>query len=259
MPPGPVTEARPLATPTTPFARAKPISEPPFELKFLVNEALAERVAAWAAEHLAPDPHCGLSSEEGYRVTSLYLDTPRLHVYHRQGSYGRAKYRVRRYDTSPTLFLERKCKVRGRVRKRRTEILEEELGRLLDPKSLTPWTGRWFARRVEARGLVPTCLVAYDRIARMGPSRHGPIRLTIDRAFQCRASSTMEVPWLSDANTFYHGQRVVELKYRIAMPALFKTLMSEFGLTPARPSKYRSGVEGSKIQAPPSANGRADA
>jgi len=96
--------------------------DPPFELKFLVTEAVAAQVVEWAARHLSTDPHAGGSREDGYRVTGLYLDTPGLDIDHGRGSFGHAKYRLRRYDSQTTLFLERKCKVKGRVRKRRTRV-----------------------------------------------------------------------------------------------------------------------------------------
>jgi hypothetical protein len=35
---------------------------------------------------------------------------------------------------------------------------------------------------------------------------------------------------------------ILELKYRAALPALFKRLIQEFGLNPGRVSKYRTAV-----------------
>lgn len=218
--------------------------EPPFELKFLVSLAQASRVVEWAASRLPPDPHAGASREDGYRVTSLYLDTPELDVYHRRGSYGRAKYRLRRYDTAPTLFLERKCKVKGRVRKRRTEVDSIDLELLCDPTPPRSWPGRWFGRRVAARELAPSCLISYERVARVGPSLNGPIRLTVDRDFLCRKATSFDVPHLTSGETIFDGQGVVELKYRSAMPALFKSLIRDLGLSPAAASKYRAGING---------------
>jgi VTC domain len=220
----------------------RPTLEPPFEMKFLVTEARAAQVAAWAAEHLEPDPHAGDSRDDGYRVTSLYLDTPALDVYHRRGSFGRAKYRVRRYDSAPWLFLERKCKVKGRVRKRRTRVGDKELALLGPTAPPGGWPGCWFGRRVALRGLAPTCLVSYERVACVGSGPHGPIRLTIDRDFLCRPGTAIGVPELSAGHVLFAGQGVVELKFRVAMPALFKRLLRDLELTPARASKYRAAV-----------------
>jgi hypothetical protein len=237
------TTARPIPPAYSPMM----FLDPPFELKFLVTEAVAAQVAEWAARHLAADPHAGGSREDGYRVTSLYLDTPGLDVYHGRGSFGRAKYRLRRYDAQPSLFLERKCKVKGRVRKRRTRVESRELALLDATEYPRAWPGRWFGRRVSARGLLPTCHITYERVARVGSSLNGPIRLTVDRDFLCRRASAFDLPHLSDGHVLFAGQGVVELKYRAAMPALFKALVRDLGLSPAPASKYRAGVEGCVI------------
>ena len=73
------------------------VDEPPFERKFVVTEAQAAGVVEWAVRHLAPDPHSAPGSGGVYRVASLYLDTANLDIYHRRGTYGRAKYRLGRY------------------------------------------------------------------------------------------------------------------------------------------------------------------
>jgi hypothetical protein len=216
--------------------------EPPFERKFLVTEARARDVVAWAAHHLRPDPHAAPCSGGAYRVTSLYLDTAGLAVYHRRGSYGRAKYRVRRYDDATSVFLERKCKVEGRVRKRRTLVGAEELAYLAGDPPPADWPARWFSRRVGARGLVPTCLVSYGRVAHVGDGPRGPIRLTVDRDFLGRPASRFGLPSVADGEALFAGQAVVELKFRGAMPAPFKALVREHGLIPAAASKYRSAL-----------------
>lgn len=216
--------------------------EPPFERKFLVTEARAREVIAWAARHLRPDPHAAPAGGGAYRVTSLYLDTADFAVYRRHGSYGRAKYRVRRYDDATSVFLERKCKVKGRVRKRRTLVGAEELAQLAGDPPPADWPARWFARRVGVRGLVPTCLVSYHRVAHVGDGPRGSIRLTIDRDFLCRPASRFEVPLVADGEVLFAGQAVVELKFRGAMPAPFKALVREHGLIPAAASKYRSAL-----------------
>src|SRR5205814_5550277 len=88
-----------------------------YEIKFVVTEQVAELALTWARIHLAPDPHAD-EAGDGYRVNSLYFDTPKLDVYQRNGSYGKSKYRVRRYGSEPNIFLERKLKSRGLVSKR---------------------------------------------------------------------------------------------------------------------------------------------
>src|ERR1044071_4237055 len=90
------------------------------EIKFAVNPRLGESIREWARVRLAPDPNASGEGGDGYRITSLYFDTRQFDVFHRRGSYGRSKYRIRRYGSSAVGFLERKLKTRGLVSKRRT-------------------------------------------------------------------------------------------------------------------------------------------
>src|SRR4029453_15707230 len=92
------------------------------ELKFLVSEAVAESALTWARANLSPDPFAGGAVGDGYRVNRVYFDTAGFDFYPRKGSYGRCKYRVRRYGMEPAVFLERKLKTRGLVGKRRTRV-----------------------------------------------------------------------------------------------------------------------------------------
>ena len=55
-----------------------------------------------------------------YRITSLYFDTAAFDVLHARGSFGRSKYRVRRYGASEVVYLERKLRKPGLLHKRRT-------------------------------------------------------------------------------------------------------------------------------------------
>ena len=80
------------------------------EIKFVVDAATGGRIREWARARLAPDPHGAGSFADEYRVSSLYFDTAARDVFHRRGSYGRSKYRIRRYHDEPSVFLERKLR-----------------------------------------------------------------------------------------------------------------------------------------------------
>src|SRR5678809_703047 len=92
------------------------------EIKFLVDEATGLRIREWARKRLEADPHGTGPHADEYRVSTLYLDTAARDVFHRRGSYGRSKYRVRRYGEEPRVFLERKLRTGSRLAKRRTDI-----------------------------------------------------------------------------------------------------------------------------------------
>lgn len=214
-----------------------------YELKFLLPESVAGLVLAWAGKQLVADPNGNSSIRGCYRVNSLYFDTTELDVYHRKGSYGRCKYRVRRYGQESSIFLERKLKTRGQVGKRRTRIGDEELAFLAGGPENPGWDGFWFHRRLLARRLIPQCQIAYERAALIGMSNEGPIRLTVDRDARAFPTNNLNVAdngaWVS----ILSGHCILELKYRLAMPALFQTLVQELALNPQPVSKYRLSVQ----------------
>jgi hypothetical protein len=100
------------------------------EIKFRLSPELAESVRGWIGSRLQPDPNASSPDGSGYTLSSLYFDTAALDVFHRRGSYGRSKYRVRRYGRSEVVFLERKMRTKGRLTKRRSIVPLEDLARL---------------------------------------------------------------------------------------------------------------------------------
>src|SRR5213083_985669 len=97
------------------------------EIKFLVGPVLADQIRHWARARLAPDPNAEEEALGAYQITSLYFDTEQSDVFHRRGSFGRSKYRIRRYGQSEVAFLERKLKTRGFLTKRRSIVKLDEL------------------------------------------------------------------------------------------------------------------------------------
>ena len=97
------------------------------EIKFVIPEPLAEQISLWASERLKPDPHSAPELGDGYHTTSLYFDTEQFDVFAKRGSYGRSKYRIRRYGANEVVFLERKLKTRELVSKRRAIVPLEQL------------------------------------------------------------------------------------------------------------------------------------
>jgi hypothetical protein len=100
------------------------------EIKFVVSTELAARIRQWARTHLDPDPHGSGRFGDEYQTTSIYFDTGGLDVFHRRGSFGRSKYRIRRYGTAQVAFLERKMRQPSVLAKRRTLASLTALDRL---------------------------------------------------------------------------------------------------------------------------------
>jgi hypothetical protein len=210
------------------------------ELKFPVTRERAEAIRLWARPRLTPDPHAAGESGDEYQTTSLYFDTDALDVNNRRGSYGRSKYRIRRYGTSDVVFVERKMRTSSMLIKRRTVVSIEGL-RHLDEAPDREWPGFWFHQRMIARRLKPVCQVSYHRTARLGMTPYGPMRLTIDDGIVGRHVSALAFEPPTGAAVF-EGQCVLELKFRAQMPVLFRHLIEEFALTPAPVSKYRGAM-----------------
>ncbi len=129
--------------------------------------------------------------------------------------------------------------------KRRTNVHVNDLPLLTATTPDDGWNGRWFHQRLLMRRLQPVCQVSYRRTARVGMTDHGPIRLTFDEDLR---------GWPVDDPAFdgSHGSRmlttriIMEMKFRADMPAVFKRVVEEFALRPARISKYRVGIEATR-------------
>lgn len=208
------------------------------EMKFLISPDLAEQIRGWARAYLSPDPYAGGEDGDRYQITSLYFDTESFDVFHRRGSYGRSKFRIRRYGLGEVAFLERKLRTRGLLTKRRSTAKLDELDRLSEPEFTKGWTGYWFHRRLLARNLNAVCQISYLRTARVAMTPYGPIRLTLDDNLHALPAAGI---WFSEqeATPIMNDQIVLELKFRYGMPALFKYLVQEFALMPRPFSKYR--------------------
>jgi len=208
------------------------------EIKFLVAPERAAQILSWARARLSPDPYAGGETGDGYLITSLYFDTAEFDVFHRRGSFGRSKFRIRRYGRGEVAFLERKLKTRGLLTKRRSIVQLDELAQLSEDAAGRDWAGYWFHRRLAARALKPVCQISYQRTARVALTEYGPIRLTLDDNLRARPTEDLRFHE-PEGNLILDDRIILEMKFRYAMPALFKYLVEEFALTPKPFSKYR--------------------
>ena len=213
-------------------------SRAPHEVKFLISRDLAEKIRCWASDFMEHDPHTDVSLNYGYRVRSIYFDTPQLDVFHKRGSFARGKYRNREYLPAGILFLERKLKAKGVVRKRRTTVRAEDLAQLLKTPDKS-WSGFWYHRRLELRRLQPTCAISYLRFPFVSGKISDPIRLTVDEQLSASHSDGFRFPERNGHGEFLQDRAILELKYLAEPPVLFKTLVDHFGLRSEPVSKYR--------------------
>jgi len=212
------------------------------EIKFLLPRALADQVRQWIRSRLHADPHAGGEEGDRYRITSLYFDTPHFDVFRQQGSTGRCKYRIRRYDTAPMVFLERKLRTSKLLTKRRSLVPITDLDHLQSDRIDPAWHAAWFHRRLQLRALSPICQISYLRTARVSMTPRGPIRVTLDEELRAQPQNQLAFELSSTSADVLPGRLVLELKFLMQMPALFKELVGEFRLRPQRFSKYRHTV-----------------
>lgn len=210
------------------------------EIKFLLNAEMAAHVRSWARHHLVADPHGRGPFGDEYEITSLYFDTTGFDVFHRRGSFARAKYRIRRYEQSACAFLERKLRTPTVLFKRRTQIALHELARIEDPFR-EPWAGDWFVNRLVARNLEPVCQVRYSRMARDSADSQGAVRLTVDRHVQATAAAG--VAFMEECGSpVLTDRQILELKFAGHLPAMFRRLIEECAFGSQKPSKYRAAM-----------------
>lgn len=214
-----------------------------FETKFVVEHSVAVTIQEWARQHLDADPHASGDDNDGYHVNSVYLDTPNFDTFRRNPFFRRRKFRLRRYGGEATIWLELKRKRNGLVRKRRVSVTEADLSQRLAQPHDPEWDGAWFHRRLEKRQLRPVCQVTYCRFARIGTSATGPIRLTIDGDLFANGAADWKVPSTPlSGEPLLSGRRIVEFKFREALPAAFRGLIQDLRLVPTSFSKYRESV-----------------
>jgi hypothetical protein len=211
------------------------------EIKFLVDSVTTPKIQAWMRANLAPDQFATGPFHDEYATSSLYFETRAFDVFHRRGSFGKSKYRIRRYGDSPDMFLERKFRTERVLIKRRTVVPVAEFERLEGRVADPAWDGYWFHRRIAARGLRPLVQLSYVRTARLGMSGTGTVRMTID--LDLRVLPLPDRAFLPGTGLpLLEGQNIVELKYSVALPAMFKELVEQFALRVQPVSKYRAGL-----------------
>ena len=211
------------------------------EIKFLVDAARGPEVQAWMRANLAPDEFGSGPERDQFETSSLYFETGTFDVFHRRGSYGKSKYRVRRYGASPIMFLERKFRTDRVLIKRRTTAALDDF-RLIETNEPDPnWYGYWFHRRLIARRLEPLVQVSYVRTARLGSSPHGKVRMTID--FDLRVLPLPDRAFLPGTGLpLMPAHNVIEVKYSVQLPETFKDMFAQFALKTQPISSYRAGL-----------------
>jgi len=214
-----------------------------YEVKFLLTEDQVREVVARVTGKLALDPYADPTMGNAYLTTSVYTDTPAFDVFYRTEGYNRDKFRVRRYGVTGPVFVERKTKNGEKVRKHRSKIDAKEVPDLAAPSLNGEWAGEWFHSQLLEQRLAPVCRVAYERVAYLGTADGGTVRLTFDRNIRGVVAREWKLEPVGNVAPLVPTHVVTEFKFRTAMPALFRGIVADLGLTPAPFSKYRTFVQ----------------
>jgi hypothetical protein len=240
-------EVPPIPLHESPSLRRNAANEPrAYELKFLLTPHQAAEVESRLAQSLSLDPHADPTCGNGYRVTTLYCDTPNRDVYHRRGRYKLFKLRLRRYGLVNQIFLERKAKRKDLVRKRRSIMELDDLRWFTESNNLSGFAG-WYHRQLRRNQLEPTCLVEYLRTAYFGTSEESPIRLTFDRHIRGGLMHEWSFQLPARVEPVLVDRVVCEFKFRGVLPSMFKSVIEAMQLIPGRVSKYRLCVQAASV------------
>lgn len=161
------------------------------ELKYALDPVTAAKLRSRLGRLMEPDPHNGPG---GYRVRSLYFDTPEDSDFEEKvdGYDARQKIRLRIYDVDTGIIkLELKEKAGGVQRKSSLFLSRDEAERMMRAEySFLAGREEPLARRLcvsmMRRCYRPKCMVEYDRFAYL--LRHNDTRVTFDgnlRASEC--------------------------------------------------------------------------
>ncbi|WP_168567088.1 polyphosphate polymerase domain-containing protein [Crateriforma spongiae] len=230
------------------------------EMKFRLDDCIADQVAQWAREHMDVDPNCHCDDDDRYQVCNLYLDSPELDLLRATGRVGRTKHRIRRYGNESSLWLETKRKKRMVVKKRRSSVVEADfyaccgaaaygasggLSVFRGESAVDAVGDHWFSRRVFRRGLQPTVHIAYRRFARTAQIDGQTVRLTIDDGMTASPADGWTVPHASGfrPDVRFGNGKVLELKFHGILPLMFKDLLRTFTIPASGFSKYRHAMQ----------------
>ena len=235
------------------------------EFKYLIDEATAGRVCRGLEPYCSLDPYGANARQSthspasGYRVRSLYLDTPAF-AFHRakeRGDPERFKLRVRGYDKRQVLYLEIKHRSADFVRKQRIGI---------DPRNLveaghetckldqeTPQGRRVaeeFGRRVLSTAASPKLLVRYDRVA-YGSHVDQYARVTFDRNVEFQQTEQWNMEGQPDIWSGLQRQLIdeapnplviMEIKTLASIPHWLIDIVRRHDLRRSSVSKYSLGI-----------------
>jgi SPX domain protein involved in polyphosphate accumulation len=219
-----------------------------YELKYLLPSALRDALLPEIRERMQPDPEAGTSGM--YRITSLYYDTTDLACYRAklEGVKYRRKLRIRRYGVGGSnvpVMVEIKQRINRTVQKRRARMaLKDALALCSGTPAFTRSDSldREVVEEVQflvrTLGLVPACLVGYERRPFVGGAYDPGLRITFDEVlWGAPPDGALDVPERR-RSLMPPGWLVLEVKANDRVPLWCSNLLARHGCQLSRYSKY---------------------
>jgi SPX domain protein involved in polyphosphate accumulation len=231
-----------------------------YELKYFLPVSRCDRIIADLRAFTQPDPYGG---ETGYRVVSLYYDSPSLDFFWAkiEGIRFRRKVRIRIYPDQETALegrgiesvdrgmVEIKQRTNRTVQKRRIELPLDEAEQLcrgtlqlpdLDP--LDQQVASEIRYLANAMHLGPTCITSYRRRAFQGGLYDAGLRITFDTDLRCRIHA-LRVNENAENHLFAPPEFcIMEVKVNDAVPDWVTSLLARHDCQLRRVSKYCAGL-----------------
>lgn len=225
-----------------------------YELKYLIPEALAQRVRHFVQQYLEVDEYGQSQSDLSYSVHSLYLDSDDWKIYWRtvNGDKNRFKLRIRYYTENPSVpvFFEIKRRQKDVIFKHRCAVQRDAVPGILAglqpcPQNL-PHTSaedmealQEFIRLQLILQARPKFHVFYRREAYVNDFNN-EIRVTFDR--DVGAVARFDGQLLTRTAGAYEcspaGLVILELKFTSRFPGWYRDLVEIFNLTQTGAAKY---------------------
>lgn len=218
------------------------------EIKYEMPLQAYRRFEARISQMLAED---GFSNEQGgYRVRSLYLDTPYEETFYqsRDGQECRKKLRLRLYSPEDeSVKLERKAKI-GQNQVKTSLILTREQARFIaaGEYGFLLAAGDSFAQELflelSQGPYLPRMMIEYNRIAYLAPANH--IRITYDSNIgYTRSNLDLFSNDVSFAPLIRQGMGVLEVKYDNFLFSYIRDALIAIDRMPVAFGKYVNACE----------------
>lgn len=213
-----------------------------YELKFKISNAAAEILKQRLSLILSKDNNA-YYKDGSYLIKSLYFDDRESTSYYEKlnGVLYRKKYRIRTYNNSDEFIrLEKKMKHNNMTSKEQVLISKEIYSKILDG-NIDNIKGdallEEFINDIKIKGLVPSVIVEYHRVAFVYPVSE--VRITFDSNIQ---SGLYNYDIFDNSRPMFRvdekGKQVLEVKFNEVLPTHIAVLLADIPTCREAVSKF---------------------